>query len=48
LRILHGKGVGVLRKVVKSKLREYGGNIARVYHPEPEHGGDGVTLVELA
>jgi len=48
LRILHGKGVGVLRKIVKSKLREYGGNIARVYHPEPENGGDGVTLVELA
>lgn len=48
LRILHGKGVGVLRKIVRGKLREYGGNIARVYHPEPEHGGDGVTLVELA
>ncbi|MBK9337053.1 MAG: Smr/MutS family protein [Lewinellaceae bacterium] len=48
LRILHGKGVGVLRRVVKGKLREYGGNIARVYHPEPDQGGDGVTIVELA
>jgi DNA mismatch repair protein MutS2 len=48
LRILHGKGVGVLRKIVKGKMREYGGNIARVYHPEPEQGGDGVTIVELA
>jgi DNA mismatch repair protein MutS2 len=48
LRILHGKGVGVLRRVVKEKLREYGHHIARTYHPEPELGGDGVTIVELA
>ncbi len=48
LRILHGKGVGVLRRVVKEKLREYGRHIARTYHPEPELGGDGVTIVELA
>lgn len=48
LHILHGKGVGVLRRVVKEKLREYGRHIARVYHPEPELGGDGVTIVELA
>lgn len=48
LRILHGKGVGVLRRVVKDKLREYGRHIARTYHPEPELGGDGVTIVELA
>ncbi|TNE60768.1 MAG: endonuclease MutS2 [Bacteroidetes bacterium] len=48
LRILHGKGVGILRKVVRQKLKEYGGNIARVYHPEQESGGDGVTIVELA
>ncbi len=48
LRILHGKGIGVLRRVVKEKLREYGHHIARTYHPEPELGGDGVTIVELA
>jgi DNA mismatch repair protein MutS2 len=48
LRILHGKGDGILRKVVRQKLREYGGNVAKVYHPEPEGGGDGVTIVELA
>ena len=48
LRILHGKGVGILRKVVRQKLKEYGGNIARTYHPEQESGGDGVTIVELA
>jgi DNA mismatch repair protein MutS2 len=48
LRILHGKGDGVLRKVVRQKLREYGGNIVSVYHPEQEAGGEGVTIVELA
>jgi len=48
LRILHGKGDGVLRKTVKQKLREYGNTIATVYHPEQEQGGDGVTIVELA
>jgi DNA mismatch repair protein MutS2 len=48
LRILHGKGDGILRKFVKQKLREYGNNVSRVYHPEPENGGDGVTIVELA
>lgn len=48
LRILHGKGDGVLRKVVRQKLREYGGNIANIYHPEQEGGGEGVTIVELA
>ena len=31
LRILHGKGTGVLRDAVKLKLREYK-SIARVYH----------------
>jgi len=47
LRILHGKGDGILRKVVKQKLREYGGTIGRTYHPEQDQGGDGVTIVEL-
>jgi len=47
LRILHGKGDGILRKVVRQKLREYGGTVSRMWHPEPNDGGDGVTLVEL-
>jgi DNA mismatch repair protein MutS2 len=47
LRVLHGKGDGILRKVVRQKLREYGNNITNIYHPEPDGGGDGVTIVEL-
>jgi DNA mismatch repair protein MutS2 len=46
LRIIHGKGSGVLRKAVKKKLKEFSG-VGRVYHPEQNAGGDGVTLVEL-
>lgn len=47
LHILHGKGDGVLRRMVREKLREYGGHIAQVYHPEQASGGTGVTLVDL-
>ncbi|MEM0992275.1 MAG: endonuclease MutS2 [Bacteroidota bacterium] len=46
LRILHGKGTGVLRKAVKRKLREYDA-VEKMSHPAAEFGGDGVTLVSL-
>lgn len=46
LRIVHGKGTGALRIAVRKKLREYRG-VGNIRHPEPEAGGDGVTLAEL-
>ncbi len=46
LRILHGKGSGVLRTLVKDKLREYN-HVREVSHPPREQGGDGVTLVKF-
>lgn len=46
LRIVHGKGTGVLRKAVKKKLREYRIDM-EVSHPPQEQGGDGVTLVNI-
>ena len=46
LRILHGKGSGVLRKVVREKLREYH-HVQEVSHPPREQGGDGVTVVKF-
>ena len=46
LRIVHGKGTGALRQVVKNKLKEYR-DVTSVRHPEAKEGGDGVTLVEL-
>lgn len=46
LKIVHGKGNGVLRNAVKSKLREYSA-IHEIRHPEQNEGGDGVTLAIL-
>jgi DNA mismatch repair protein MutS2 len=46
LRIVHGKGNGVLRNAVRAKLKEYNVDM-ELYHPEPEMGGDGVTLIEI-
>jgi len=47
LKIVHGKGDGVLRNAVKKKLREYRA-VSSVYHEEAERGGDGVTIAELS
>jgi DNA mismatch repair protein MutS2 len=46
LRIVHGKGTGVLRNVVRRKLQEYR-EVKRAYHPAEDGGGDGVTVVEF-
>ena len=46
LRIVHGRGTGVLRRTVKNKIREYR-EVKQTYHPAREEGGDGVTVVEL-
>jgi len=46
LYIIHGKGDGVLRKVVHAKLREYPD--IRLWEHEPEDaGGDGVTIIRF-
>ena len=46
LRIVHGKGDGILRKAVKAKLREFKAVNSMRHEPE-EMGGNGVTIVEL-
>lgn len=46
LRILHGKGEGVLRKVVREQLRRYK-EVASVADEHVERGGDGITVVVL-
>ena len=46
LEILHGKGDGILRNAVKSKLKEYK-DIHNIYHPEENAGGSGITLVDI-
>jgi DNA mismatch repair protein MutS2 len=46
LKILHGKGEGVLRKVVRDYLKKYKG-VASVADEHVERGGDGITIVVL-
>lgn len=46
LRIVHGKGEGILRKVVREELRHFG-QVASVQDEHADRGGDGVTLVVL-
>jgi DNA mismatch repair protein MutS2 len=46
LRILHGKGEGVLRKVVRDHLKRYK-EVASVTDEHVERGGDGITVVVL-
>lgn len=46
VRILHGKGEGVLRKVVREQLRRYK-EVASMADEHVERGGDGITVVVL-
>lgn len=46
VRIVHGHGMGVLRKVIAELLRD-SPHVARFYSAEPPEGGAGVTIVEL-
>jgi DNA mismatch repair protein MutS2 len=46
LRILHGKGEGVLRKVIRDQLKKYK-EVASVADEHVERGGDGITVVVL-
>lgn len=46
LQIIHGIGNGVLKKNVRKKLKEYK-SISKIWHPEDELGGEGVTLVKI-
>jgi DNA mismatch repair protein MutS2 len=46
LTILHGKGEGILRQIVRQKLREYK-EIKSVADEHPDRGGAGITVVTL-
>ncbi len=46
LKILHGKGEGVLRKVVRDHLKRYK-EVASMNDEHVERGGDGITIVIL-
>lgn len=46
VRILHGKGSGILKSLVKQYAKSYK-EIKETYHPAPEFGGDGVTMIKF-
>jgi DNA mismatch repair protein MutS2 len=46
LEIVHGVGSGVLRQLVKEKVREIG-VFAGFEHPQREAGGEGVTIITV-
>jgi DNA mismatch repair protein MutS2 len=46
-RVVHGKGEGVLRTLVREVLRKHPG-VARFRQGEPAEGGGGITIVEFA
>lgn len=46
IKILHGKGEGVLRKVVREQLRHYK-QVASAADEHVDRGGDGITVVVL-
>lgn len=45
VKVIHGKGKGLLRKLVHNTLKEY--EVIKHSHPPSEQGGDGVTLIEF-
>lgn len=47
LRIIHGKGDGILRKLIRNYLKKYP-HISRLEDEHPDRGGDGITYAHLS
>ncbi len=45
-KIIHGKGDGILRKLIRENLRNYK-QVAALENEHPDRGGDGITYVNL-
>ncbi|MDT3402071.1 endonuclease MutS2 [Mucilaginibacter terrae] len=46
LRIIHGKGDGILRKLIRGYLKKYN-EVSHMEDEHPDRGGDGITYVYL-
>jgi len=46
LKIIHGKGMGILRKAIRTHLQSHG-QVSRIIDKHPYLGGEGVTFLEL-
>lgn len=44
--ILHGKGAGILKNLVKQIVSSHSG-VNKYYYEHPDYGGDGITIVEF-
>jgi DNA mismatch repair protein MutS2 len=47
LKIVHGKGDGILRKFIRDYLRKYS-QISHLEDEHPDRGGDGITYAHLS
>lgn len=46
LKIIHGVGTGVMKNEVRKMLKQYK-DVKEIWHPEPDQGGEGVTMVRM-
>ena len=46
LEVVHGKGSGALRRLLREKLREYR-DVKKIWHPEEGAGGLGTTMIKF-
>ncbi len=46
LRIVHGKGDGILRNLIRNHLKQYK-SIKKMYDEHADRGGQGVTIVDM-
>jgi DNA mismatch repair protein MutS2 len=46
LKIIHGKGDGILRKLIRDYFRKYS-QVSRMEDEHPDRGGDGITYIYL-
>src|SRR5690606_40210562 len=46
LKIIHGKGDGILRKFIRDYLRKYN-HVSRFEHEHADRGGDGITYAYI-
>ncbi|MCY1368521.1 Endonuclease MutS2 [compost metagenome] len=46
LRIVHGKGDGILRNLIRNHIKQYK-QVGKMYDEHADRGGPGVTIVEM-
>jgi DNA mismatch repair protein MutS2 len=46
LKVIHGKGDGILRKLIREYLKKYS-QVSHIEDEHPDRGGDGITFVHL-